>query len=44
MMKKITFVFLVCCILVSCGKKSDPEYKVLNKEIKMPTIIINKSS
>ncbi|MDC3117697.1 hypothetical protein OA437_03920 [Candidatus Pelagibacter sp.] len=43
-MKKITFVFLVCCILVSCGKKSDPEYKVLNKEIKMPTIIINKSS
>ena len=44
MMKKITFVLLVCCILVSCGKKSDPEYKVLNKEIKIPTTIINKSS
>ena len=43
-MKKITFVLLVCCILVSCGKKSDPEYKVLNKEIKIPTIIINKVS
>ena len=43
-MKKITFVLLVCCILVSCGKKSDPEYKVLNKEIKIPTTIINKSS
>ena len=26
-MKKITFVFLVCCTLVSCGKKGDPEYK-----------------
>ena len=44
MIKKITFVILVCCILVSCGKKSDPEYKVLNKEIKIPTTIINKSS
>ena len=42
MIKKITFVILVCCILVSCGKKGDPEYKVLNKEIKMTTIIINK--
>jgi len=44
MIKKITFVFLVCCILVSCGKKSDPEYKVLDKEIKISTIIINKTS
>ena len=47
MIKKITFVILVCCILVSCGKKGDPEYKVSNKEIKeikVPTIIINKIS
>ena len=44
MIKKITFVILACCILVSCGKKSDPEYKVLIKEIKIPTIIINKIS
>ena len=44
MIKKITFVFLFCCILVSCGKKSDPEYKVLDKEIKISTIIINKTS
>ena len=44
MIKKITFVTLICCILVSCGKKGDPEYKVLNKEIKLPTIIINKIS
>ena len=44
MIKKIAFVILVCCILVSCGKKGDPEYKVLNKEIKEPAIIINKIS
>ena len=44
MIKKITFVIFVCCILVSCGKKSDPEYKVLNKKIKIPTTIINKIS
>jgi len=44
MIKKITFVVCVCYILVSCGKKSDPEYKVLNKEIRMPVIILNKTS
>jgi len=44
MIKKITFVILFCCILVSCGKKGDPEYKVLNKGIKIPTIMINKTS
>jgi len=44
MIKKITFVILVCCILVSCGKKGDPKYVDLNQEIKIPTIIINKTS
>ena len=44
MIKKITFVILVCCILVSCGKKGDPEFNAFNKEIKIPTVIINKSS
>ena len=44
MIRKIIFVIFVCCILVSCGKKDDPEYKVLNKEIKIPTITINKIS
>ena len=44
MIRKITFVILFCCILVSCGKKGDPQYKVLNKEIKIPSIIINKIS
>ena len=27
MNKKITFILLVCCLLASCGKKGDPEYK-----------------
>ena len=44
MIKKITFVILVCCILVSCGKKGDPEYKSAVEEIKVSTIIINKIS
>ena len=44
MIKKITFVILFCCILVSCGKKADPEYKASNKTIIIPTIIINKTS
>ena len=44
MIKKITFVVLGCCILISCGKKADPEYKALKKEIKISPIIINKTS
>ncbi len=44
MIRKIIFVIFVCCSLVSCGKKGDPEYKTLNQEIKIPTIIINKTS
>ena len=44
MIKKITFVILVSCILVSCGKKGDPEYKALDQKIKIPRIIINKIS
>ena len=44
MIQKITFVILVCYILVSCGKKGDPKYQSLNKEIKISTIKINKVS
>ena len=44
MIRKITFVILFCCILVSCGKKGDPEFKAFNKEIKIPTVIINKTA
>ena len=44
MIKKITFVIFVCCILVSCGKKGDPEYKSSIEEIKVSKILINKVS
>ena len=39
MIKKIIFVTLFCCILVSCGMKGDPEYKDPKKEVKIQTII-----
>ncbi len=42
MIKKITFVIIVFCILISCGMKGDPEYKSSYKEIKVSTIMINK--
>ncbi len=44
MIKKIIFFVLFCCVLVSCGKKGDPEFKALNKEIKILQTIINKTS
>ena len=31
MKKKLILVFIFCTLLFSCGKKSDPEYKV-NKD------------
>ena len=43
MIRKITFVILLCCILVSCGKKGDPEYKDPNKEVNSQTILISKA-
>ena len=33
MIKKITFICLVCCLLASCGKKGDPEYKANKTDI-----------
>ena len=42
MKKKITLVF-VLCLLVSCGKKADPEYKNPDKKAKIQTIIKNKA-
>ena len=33
MIKKITFIFLVCCLLASCGKKGDPEYKLTKNNV-----------
>ena len=43
MIKKITFIFLVCCLLASCGKKGDPEYKDTEQKVKKITILKNKA-
>ena len=40
MIKKIIFIFLVCYLLTSCGKKGDPEYK--DPEQKVEKIILPK--
>ena len=38
MIKKITLALLLFCMVVSCGKKGDPEYKA-NKNDKVITKI-----
>ena len=44
MTKKITLILLLFCVVISCGKKGDPEYKSSSEKIKLSTIIINKVS
>tara|TARA_B100001027_G_scaffold51136_1_gene34026 strand:- start:302 stop:433 length:132 start_codon:yes stop_codon:yes gene_type:complete len=43
MIKKIVFLVLFCCVVISCGKKGDPEYKDSKKGEIIPTITINKA-
>ena len=42
MIKKIVFLVLFCCVVISCGKKGDPEYKEPEKKAEFKTILINK--
>ena len=42
MIKKISLIFLCCCLIVSCGKKGDPKYKETVKKVESKTILINK--
>ena len=42
MIKKITLALLISCLIVSCGKKGDPEYKINEEITKMQTILTNK--
>jgi hypothetical protein len=42
MIKKITLAFILCSIIISCGKKGDPEYKDPKPNTKLQSIIINK--
>ena len=33
MIKKIVLIFIFCTLLISCGKKGDPEYKASKNNI-----------
>jgi len=43
MIKKISFIFLICCLLASCGKKGDPEYKEPKQKAEKILILTNKA-
>ena len=43
MIRKFTLAFILCCILISCGKKGDPEYKESTIEKNMQLISINEA-
>ena len=43
MIKKISFIFLICYLLVSCGKKGDPEYKDPKQKTEKIIILKNKA-
>ena len=42
MIKKISFILLICCLLASCGKKGAPEYKDPKQKAEKIIILINK--
>ena len=42
MIKKTILTFILCCLIISCGKKGDPEYKDLSQKVKKQTILTNK--
>ena len=44
MIKKTILILFLLVFAFSCGKKGDPEFKAFDKDIKIPTVIINKIS
>ena len=43
MIRKFSLAFILCCILISCGKKGDPEYKESKIKKNMQLLLINKA-
>ena len=43
MIKKISFIFLIFCLLASCGKKGDPKYKEPKQKAEKIIILTNKA-
>ena len=33
MIKKLILIFIFCSLLISCGKKGDPEYKLTKNNV-----------
>ncbi len=42
MIKKIILIFSICCFLVACGKKGDPEYKDPDRKVETKIILTSK--
>ena len=42
MMRKFALALMLCCILISCGKKGDPEYKESTIKKSVQLLLINK--
>ena len=43
MIKKISFIFMICCLLASCGKKGDPIYEDPKQKAEKLIILSNKA-
>ena len=43
MIRKFVLALILCCILISCGKKGDPEYKESTIKKSMQLLLINKA-
>ena len=43
MIRKFALALMLSCILISCGKKGDPEYKESTIKKNMQLILINKA-
>ena len=43
MIRKFAFAFILFCILISCGKKGDPEYKESTIKKNMQLLSISKA-
>ena len=43
MFRKFSLALILCCLLISCGKKGDPKYKEPEKKTSMQLLLTNKA-
>ena len=41
MIKKITLIIMLFCVIISCGKKGDPKYMDTEKKAELKKVLIN---